>query len=102
MHQDAKELVQKCDSYQRYKLVQALPAQTRSWPFMQWAIDLVKPMPPATTGRGMMIVATNYFTKLVKVEPMTTTTQMDIECFIWRNIICRFGIPQSIITNNDP
>ncbi|KAM0981393.1 hypothetical protein ACFX2A_014730 [Malus domestica] len=31
---------------------------------------------------------------------MTTTTQTDIERFIWRNIIYRFGIPQSIVTDN--
>ncbi|XP_068321467.1 uncharacterized protein [Pyrus communis] len=33
---------------------------------------------------------------------MTTTTQTDIERFIWKNIICRFGIPHSIVTNNGP
>ena len=49
----------------------------------------------------MMIVATDYFIKWVEVKPITTTTQTDIERFIWRNIICRFGIPQSIVTNND-
>ncbi|KAM1216367.1 hypothetical protein ACFX2J_012661 [Malus domestica] len=107
MHQDAKELVQKCDRCQRYKPVPALPAselhpQTSPWPFMQWAIDLVGPMPPATGGRCMMIVATDYFTKWVEAEPMTTTTQTDIKRFIWRNIICRFGIPQSIVTDNGP
>ncbi|KAM2975726.1 hypothetical protein FF1_001854 [Malus domestica] len=48
----------------------------------------------------MMIVATNYFTKWVEVEPKTTTTQTDIKHFIWRNIIYRFGIPQSIVTDN--
>ncbi|KAM2308355.1 hypothetical protein EV2_031251 [Malus domestica] len=33
---------------------------------------------------------------------MTTTTQTDIEHFIWRNIICSFGILQSIVINNGP
>ncbi|XP_048432479.1 uncharacterized protein LOC125473553 [Pyrus x bretschneideri] len=57
-------------------------------------------MLPATGDRGMMIVATDYFTKWVEAEPKTTTTQTDIEHFIWRNIICRFGILQSMITDN--
>ena len=72
---------------------------------MQWTIDLVGPMPPTTGGRCMMIMTTDYLTKWVEVEPMTTTTtttQTDIERFIWRNIICRFGIPQFIVTNNGP
>ncbi|KAM1435410.1 hypothetical protein ACFX2I_043364 [Malus domestica] len=38
-------------------------------------------------------VATDYFTKYVEAEPMATTIQTDIERFIWRNIIYRFGIP---------
>ncbi|KAM1785402.1 uncharacterized protein [Malus domestica] len=59
-------------------------------------------MPPATGGKGMMIVATDYFTKWVETEPMTTATQTDIEHFIWRNIICQFGIPLSIVTDNCP
>lgn len=59
-------------------------------------------MLPATRGRGMMIVAIDYFTKWVEAEPMITTIQMDIECFIWKNIICRFGIPHSIVIDNGP
>ena len=79
MHQDAKELVQKCDRCQRYKPVPALSAnelhpQTSSWSFMQWTIDLVGPMSPATGDRGMMIVTTDYFSKWVESESMTAMT----------------------------
>ncbi|KAM2838296.1 hypothetical protein COP1_030032 [Malus domestica] len=59
-------------------------------------------MPIATEGRCMMIMAPNYFTKWAETEPMITTVQTDRERFIWRNIICQFGIPQSIITDNGP
>ncbi|KAM1380243.1 hypothetical protein ACFX2I_021996 [Malus domestica] len=105
MHQDAKDYVQMCDICQRFKPVPALPAselypQISPLPFMQWAIDLVRLMSPAARGKGMMIVATDYFKKWVEAEPITTTTQMDIKRFIWKNIICRFGIPHFIVTNN--
>ncbi|KAM1660756.1 hypothetical protein ACFX2K_003711 [Malus domestica] len=59
-------------------------------------------MPLATKGRCIIIVANDYFTKWVEVEPITTTTQTDIEHFIWKNIIYRFDIPYSIVTNNGP
>ncbi|KAM2984016.1 hypothetical protein FF2_009876 [Malus domestica] len=87
MHEDAKELVQKCDCCQRYKPMPALSAnelhpQTSLWPFIQWAIDLVGPMSLATGGRCIMIVETDYFTKWVEAKPITTMTQTDIERFI--------------------
>ena len=50
----------------------------------------------------MMIVAMGYFTKWVEAEPMTTTAQMNIERFIWKNIIFCFSIPHSIVTDNGP
>ncbi|KAM1052635.1 hypothetical protein ACFX2C_000209 [Malus domestica] len=59
-------------------------------------------MPPATGDKGMIIVATDYFIKWIKAEPITTATQTDIEHFIWKNIICRFGIPHSIVTDDGP
>ncbi|KAM2813787.1 hypothetical protein PS2_040687 [Malus domestica] len=95
------------DHCQCYKSIPALSTSelyphTSLYPFMQLAIDLVGPMPPATGGRCMMIVATDYFTKWVEAESMITTTQKDIERFIWRNIICRFDIHQSIVTDNFP
>ncbi|XP_068339032.1 uncharacterized protein [Pyrus communis] len=55
-------------------------------------------MPPSIRGRGMMIETTDYFTKWVKAKPITTTTQMDIEHFIWKNY--RFGIPHFIVIDN--
>ncbi|KAM1441345.1 hypothetical protein TB1_008587 [Malus domestica] len=80
--------------------VSELQPHMSHWPFMQCAIDLVGPMPPTTRGRCMMIVATYYFIKWVEVEPMTTTTQTDIDRFIWRNIIYRFASlnPSSLTT----
>ena len=107
MHQDANEYIQRYDSCQRFKPILALPAnelhsQTSPWLFMQWRINLVERISPTTKDRHMMIVATDYFIKWLKAEPMPTTTQTDIKRFIWKNIICRFGIPYSIITDNCP
>ncbi|CAL8992791.1 unnamed protein product [Prunus brigantina] len=42
----------------------------------------------------MMIVATDYFTKWFEAEPIFSTKEAD------RNIICRFGCPQSLVTDN--
>ncbi|CAL8119223.1 unnamed protein product [Prunus armeniaca] len=50
----------------------------------------------------MMIVATDYFTKWIEAETLSSTKEADVERFIWKNIICRFGCPQSIVTDNAP
>ncbi|CAL9010784.1 unnamed protein product [Prunus brigantina] len=65
-----------------------------------WAIDLVGPMPTALANKEMMIVATDYFTKWIEAKALSSTKEADVERFIWKNIICRFGCPQSIVTNN--
>ncbi|CAL2260095.1 unnamed protein product [Prunus armeniaca] len=105
MRHDSAEYVKKCDRCQRYKPIPNLPAevyhpQNSPWPFMQWAIDLVGPLPPAPAKKEMMIVATDYFTKWIEAEALSSTKEADVERFIWRNIICRFGCPQSLVTDN--
>ena len=50
MQVDASKIVKKCDKYQRYENVQRLPAEKLTtisslWPFTQWGIDIVGPLP---------------------------------------------------------
>ena len=45
-------------------------------------------------------MAVDYFTKWVEVEPLATITERKITNFIWRSIVCRFGIPYTIVTDN--
>ena len=40
------------------------------------------------------------FTKWVEVEALSQITERKTTDFIWKNIICRYGIPYAIITNN--
>ncbi|KAM1612240.1 hypothetical protein ACFX1Z_000930 [Malus domestica] len=54
-------------------------------------------------GKGKVryaIVAFNYFTKWAEVKPLATITEAQIEDFVWKNILCIFGIPNAIITDN--
>ena len=57
-------------------------------------------MPTVQIGASTMIVATDYFTKWIVAEALSYTKEVDVERFIWKNIICRFGCPQSIVTDN--
>jgi transposase InsO family protein len=45
------------------------------------------------------LVATNYFTKWVEAIPLRTVTSKNMVDFVTENIIYRFGIPQTITTD---
>ena len=43
---------------------------------------------------------TDYFNKWVEVEAYASIKDNDVSKFIWKNIICRFRIPQEIVVDN--
>ena len=99
------ELVKKYDKCQRFGNVQRLPAErmttiTSPWPFAQWVIDIVGPLPLGKGQLKFLLVAIDYFTKLVEAEALATITKAKIRNFVWKNVICRFGILMLIISNN--
>ncbi|XP_042964601.1 uncharacterized protein LOC122298813 [Carya illinoinensis] len=66
----------------------------------EWGVDLMGPFLPGKGGVKFMIVAVDYFTKWVEVELLATITSRVVTKFLWKNIVCRFGILQRIITDN--
>ncbi|GJT36465.1 reverse transcriptase domain-containing protein [Tanacetum coccineum] len=48
----------------------------------------------------METVAMDYFTKWIKAKPVATITGNQIKKFMWENIVCRFGLPGEIISDN--
>ncbi|KAL0444234.1 UNVERIFIED_CONTAM: hypothetical protein Slati_2146100 [Sesamum latifolium] len=69
-------------------------------PFTQWGIDIVGPFPIASGQRKFLLVAINYFTKWVEAEPLARITEGEVMKFIWKNIVCRFGVPREIVSDN--
>ena len=58
------------------------------------------PFPKVAGNRRWMLVDTNYFTKWVKTEPLANIRDMDAKRFVWKNIVTRFGIPHTPISDN--
>ena len=65
-------------------------------------MDIVGPLPIAAAQKKFLLVATDYFSKWVEVEAYVSIKDKDVTKFVWKNIICRFGIPQAIIADNGP
>ncbi|CAL8993393.1 unnamed protein product [Prunus brigantina] len=102
LHANATQIVQKCDPCQRFRSVSKVPAEplnsmTSPWPFAQWGLDLIGLMPQGTGQLKFAVVAVDYFTKWTEAKALATITA---EHFLWKNILCRFGLPNAIVTDN--
>ena len=105
LQKDAYNIVRVCDKCQRFANVQTRPGETMTpisspWPFTQCGIDIMGPLPLGKKQLRFLIVAIDYFTKWVEVEPVTMIIEAKVTSFVWKNIICRFGVSHVIILDN--
>ena len=70
------------------------------WPFAQWGLDIIGSFPIAVRQLKFLIVGIDYFTKWVEAEALVTITKKNMRSFIWKSIICRFGIPKVLVSDN--
>ena len=83
MQTNTVELVKKCDKCQRFENVQRLPIEklttiTSPWPFSQWGIDIIGPLPIGKSQVKFLLVTIDYFTKCVEVEALAIITKAKI------------------------
>nr|GEU61688.1 reverse transcriptase domain-containing protein [Tanacetum cinerariifolium] len=48
-----------------------------------------------------LIVAMDYFTKWIEAKAVATNTGSQVKKFVWDNIVCRFGLLEEIVSNNE-
>jgi transposase InsO family protein len=102
--QDGIELVKNCKACQFHAKQIHMPAQTLqmippSWPFAVWGLDIMGPFPRAVGGYRFQYVAIDKFTKWPEATPVVKINEQSVVKFI-KSIICRFGVPNWIITDN--
>uniref|UniRef100_A0A2N9FQA7 Uncharacterized protein n=1 Tax=Fagus sylvatica TaxID=28930 RepID=A0A2N9FQA7_FAGSY len=105
MKADTYQFVQHCDKCQRFaNLLHSPPMElvpmTAPWPFAQWGLDIMGPLPIGRRQLRFLVVAIDYFTKWVEAEPLATITERNIQNFVWKTVICRFGIPRVLVSDN--
>jgi hypothetical protein len=105
MLEDCFEYYKGCQDCQKFGNIQRVPASAlnpiiKPWPFRGWGIDLIGQInPPSSKGHKFVLLATNYFTKRVVVIPLKKVTSKNMVEFVKEHIIYRFGIPQTITTD---
>ncbi|GKE00713.1 reverse transcriptase domain-containing protein, partial [Tanacetum coccineum] len=105
MHTDARKLIRECNDCQVHRLVLRNPQQnltpiTSPWPFYKEGIDIAGPFPKGLGKVKFLIAAIDYFTKWIEVNPLATITGNQVKKFVWDNIVCRFGLPGEIVSDN--
>ena len=105
MQKEALEYVKKCNQCQRFAPSIHQPRGILNplfspWPFAKWGLDIVGPFPKAAGNKRYLLVSTDYFTKWVETEPLANIRDVDAKRFVWRNIVTRFGVPRTLISNN--
>ncbi|GJT42974.1 reverse transcriptase domain-containing protein [Tanacetum coccineum] len=105
MHMDARNLIRECNDCQIHRPVPRNPQQNLTpimspWPFYKWGIDIAGPFPEGPGKVKFLIVAIDYFTKWIEAKAVATITGNQVKKFVWDNIVCRFGLPGEIISDN--
>nr|KYP49822.1 Retrotransposable element Tf2 [Cajanus cajan] len=95
---DCQAYVQKCKECQQFGNTHRQPPEALHQ--MMWGMDILGPFPPAKGQLKFLLVAIDYFTKWIEACPLTKITTDNVQKFSWKNIICRFGIPHSLVTDN--
>ena len=60
----------------------------------------MEPLPVRRRQLKFLVIRIDYFTKWVKAKSLATITEKNVRGFVWRSIICRFGIPRTFISDN--
>ncbi|XP_055830762.1 uncharacterized protein LOC129899766 [Solanum dulcamara] len=106
METDCIRFVRKCHQCQIHgDLIRVPPNKlnvtSSPWPFVAWGMDVIGPIEPAASnGHRFILVAIYYFAKWVEASSHKSVTKKVVTDFVRNNIVCRFGIPHSIITDN--
>ncbi|XP_026440606.1 uncharacterized protein LOC113339578 [Papaver somniferum] len=105
MNDDAKQMALICEEFQRFgkKICSpkvSLNSVISPWPFAKRGIDILGSLHVGPEQRKYLIVSTDYFTKWVEAAPLKHIRDKDVFRFIWKHIICRFGVQAAIVSDN--
>lgn len=67
---------------------------------MKWGLEFIGAInPPSSVGHRWVLIATYYFTKWIEAIALKDANESVLLNF-YEDLVCRFGIPNSIILDN--
>ena len=99
-----KSFVKSCDTCQRFKSLNKTPHANlqllkSGGTFQIFNIDVAGPLVTTRRGNRYILVAVDHFSKWVEALAVPNFTAETTANFVFNKIICKFGIPQTIITD---
>ena len=64
--------------------------------FQRWEIDIVGSLPMTENGNRYIIIMVDYFNRWPKDKPLRQANATSVVTFIYKEIVCRFGPPKVI------
>jgi len=88
---DCAEYVKKCAKCQEFGPLhhakqEMLHSLISLWSFAIWGMDIIGPFASGKGQTKFLLIGVDYFT--------------NVQNFVWQSIVCRFGVPNTIITEN--
>nr|KYP73624.1 hypothetical protein KK1_006268 [Cajanus cajan] len=63
-------------------------------------MDITSPFLKAKGQFKFLIMTIDYFTKWLEVKALAKIFAQNMPKFIWKNIICKYGLLQTIVNDN--
>src|SRR3954470_10517443 len=108
MNNDVRNYVKSCDSCQRIKASQQVPAgllQPMPTPAQPWesvSMDFIVQLPKTKNGHDAIVVFVNMFSKMVHFVPMkSNATAPDVAQLFFNNVFRLHGLPKVIVSDRD-
>lgn len=105
MSNDVQDYVKSCHSCNSRKssldkqIGDLQPLQSRE-PFDIIGIDLIGPLKQTKEGYRYILVIQDLFSKWVEAFPIKSKTAEEVADVLIREVICRFGVPRQILSDN--
>src|SRR5581483_3992244 len=102
MKKDVENYIKSCEQCQKrnkgHGKAPIYPIEV-SKPFETWGIDFVGPLKVTSRRNKYILVIMDYFTKWPEAKALKKATGKNVSEFLYKEIICRFGLPKKIISD---
>ncbi|GJW60022.1 reverse transcriptase domain-containing protein, partial [Tanacetum coccineum] len=98
--EDRKEASKLCIKARQYELLEGVLYRSS---FLKPWLRCVGPLQANYVIREIhegSCIAMDYFTKWIEAKAVATITGYQVKKFMWDNIVCRFGLPREIVSDN--